>query len=58
MTASERQELYDAAVQKYRAGEYGPISFQMRLRQLGVDASEVDALVRKHLDECAKNRRS
>lgn len=59
LTTAERTELKAAAILKYQRGEYGPISFQMRLRQIGgIDQDEIDFLKRTHFDECAKNMRT
>lgn len=59
LNSDDRKELVDAAITKYRRGEYGPISFQMRLRQIGgFDQDEITALKREHFDECARNMRT
>lgn len=59
MTQDDRRELVDAAITKFRSGEYGPISFQLRLRQIGgFDQDDINALKRQHIDECCKNMRA
>lgn len=59
INAGDRKELIDAAVINYREGGYGPLSFKMRLRQIGgMDRDEIDAMTRQHFDECARNMRT
>lgn len=59
LNRDDRQELIDAAIVNYRDGVYGPISFRMRMRQIGgVAEDEITALLNQHIDECAKNKRS
>jgi hypothetical protein len=56
-TSSERQELVDAAIARYREGTTGPVSFVAEVRRLGVSAIEAEQLKRAFRDECARRRR-
>lgn len=59
LTSTERKELVDAAIEKYRGGEYGPVSFKMRMKQIGgFDDDELRFLRDLHIDECARNMRA
>ena len=59
INADDRKELIDAAIVNYREGVFGPISFRMRMRQIGgTPEDEITALINLHVDECAKNKRA
>lgn len=58
LSHSEIRENYDALIQRYKSGEFGPITFKNKASELRIDADEIQADMQRHVDECARNIRA
>lgn len=58
MTSDDRAELFDALITRFRAGEFGPVTFRARATDIGIGADDIDHARNLHIDECARNMRA
>jgi hypothetical protein len=55
LTHSERAELFDALVERFRNGEIGPMTFRARASALNIPRDEIEEKRNAHIDENAAN---